>query len=302
MDKKALARLQVRDTLIDLIEARDAFRELLLNDYQLPAWTYQDESSREDPRALSAKISLKLTYDPEQPGQETLKLTGLIGISEETLTLGETLNLAKTDFKEAMQNFRKCFGKGFDMTELSSRELREGLLGNLHIQHIHFVQCYRHLKLFPVAPRRIGFSWASATHGSVRMKATKAIAYLNSNFTPSIGMAEDIAKLEKLPESSDVVIRRPLAPHLRANLTWPDTIKEKRRLDSESRKQWPLQINTPLPLFVHLKQGEPLPEFNRIRPWDPAMKQERLQRSDTRLVPFSNRPGSMLYLPASQEA
>ncbi|MTI12838.1 hypothetical protein [Sansalvadorimonas verongulae] len=297
-DKKAAARAQIRETLISLIQARDTFKSALLADHQLPAWVYQDSSQPTDPRTLAAQTSLKLTYDPDQPGQETLKLTGLIGISATTLALGEALNESKTDFKEAIQNFRRCFGKGFDMTELSSKDLRESVLGNLHIQHIHFVQSYRQLKLFPVAPRRVGFSWASATHGSVRMDATKAIAYLHSNFTSSLGIAEDITHLEKLSPSAPVVIRRPLAPHLRANLTWPDAIQDQRKLIKENRKRWPGQINTPLPLFIQLEKGAPLPEFNKIRPWDPAMRQERLQRSDTRLVPLSNRPGSMVFIPA----
>ena len=297
-DKKSVARAQVGETLMALTKARDTFKNALLADHQLPAWVFQDSPQPEDPRALAAKTSLKLTYDPEQLGQETLKLTGLIGISAPTLALGEALNESKTDFKAAIQNFRRCFGKGFDMTELSSRDLRESVLGNLHIQHIHFVQCYRQLKLFPVAPRRVGFSWASATHGSVRMDATKAIAYLHSNFTSSLGIAEDITHLEKLSPSYPVIIRRPLAPHLRANLTWPDAIQDQRKLSKESRRQWPGQINTPLPLFIQLDKGALLPEFNKIRPWKPDMRQERLQRSDTRLVPLSNRPGSMVFIPA----
>ena len=183
------------------------------------------------------------------------------------------------------------------MTESGSRELREGLLGKLNIEHLHFVQCYRHIKLFPIAPARVGFSWAMATHGSIRLSRNKAIAHLNSNFTPSIGVSEDIGILEKLPESSEVVIRRALAPHLRANLTWPDHIKAMRTIDPEIKKQYPGQINAPLPLFIQLDPGKTLPDFNQIKSWHPDMRQARLKRSDARLIPLSNRPGCLIFLP-----
>ena len=297
MSDKTAARIQIRDTLVNLIDIRNRFREALLEDHQLPAWIHQEDDHKDDARRLAASTSLRLTYNPEQQAQATDKLIGLVGISAQTLDLGEQLNLSKQAFKAAMQEYRKLFGISFEMTELSSKELRESLLGNMNIQHLHFVQCYRQLKLFQTAPKRVGFSWAAGTHGSVRLTAKKAIDHLRNKFTPSLGLAEDIRLLEQLPDSAEVVIRRPLAPHLRANLTWPDEIKEKRKLDSEARKQWPGQINTPLPLFIRLEPGESLPEFNRIRPWTPEMKQERLKRSDTRLTPLSNRPGSLLFRP-----
>ena len=299
MDKKFLARIDIRDSLIALIEARDQFREVLLADHLLPAWVMEDgaEESDLDARRRAADISLKLTYAPDQPGQETQKLTGLVGISSETLALGEQLNQSKEAFKAAMQNYRKLFGTSFAMTDLSSKELRDTLLGNMHIQHIHFVQCYRQLKLFPVAPDRVGFSWATGTHGSVRLSALQAIEHLRSKFTPSQGLAEDIRLLEGMTEAAEVVIRRPLAPHLRANLTWSEEIKALKKKDPEQGKQWPGQINTPLPLYICLEPDGVLPDFNHIKPWSPESRQERLKRNDTRLMPLSNRPGSMLFRP-----
>ncbi len=299
MENKTVARIQTRDSLITLIHSRDRFREALLSDHQLPAWITEEceEETDSDARRTAADISLRLTYTPEQPGQETRKLTGLIGISKETLELGAILNQSKQQFKETVQNYRKMFGSSFEMTDLSSKDLRETVLGNMNIQHIHFVQCYRQLKLFPTAPRRVGFSWASGTHGSVRLPVGKAIEHLRSKFTPSVGLAEDIRLLEKMPMAAEVVIRRPLVPHLRANLTWPDEIRALKKADPEKGKQWPGQINTPLPLFIYSEPGAELPEFNRIRPWNPDNRQDRLKRSDTRLVPLSHRPGSMLYRP-----
>ncbi len=295
MSKKTVARIAVRETLITLTEAKDQFREALLADHQLPAWVNEEAINKANARNLVAQSSLRLTYEPEQQGQETLRLTGLIGISQGTLALGEQLNLAKSEFKDAIKIYRQCFGTGFDMTQLSSQDLREGLLGNLQLQHLHFIQCYRHLKLFPVAPARVGFSWATGTHGSVRLTAHKAIEHLRRNFTDSQALLEDIRLLEQIPETTAVAIKRPLAPHLRANLTWPDSIQQQRKVDTVAKKRFPGQINTPLPLFIQLEAGQPLPEFNAVRPWNPDMKQARLKRRDVRLKPLSPRPDSVVF-------
>ncbi|CAM3864156.1 DNA replication terminus site-binding protein [Parendozoicomonas haliclonae] len=305
MDNQTAARIQIRDQLIALISAKDHFREALLADQSLPIWLMEEHcddggggdghTRNADLRRHVADICLRLTYAPDQPGQETQKLTGLVGISASTLKLGEDLNTSKLLFKESIQAYRKQFGSSFEMTDLSSRELRETILGRMNIQHIHFVQCYRQLKLFPIPPKRVGFSWANATHGSVRLTATKAIDHLRSKYTPGQGLFEDIQILQNLPENQEVVIKRPLVPHLRANLTWPEEIKRLRANNPEIRKDWPGQVNAPLPLFMQLEEGEELPAFNQIKPRDPDNKPERQQRNDRRLVPLSNRPGSLIF-------
>ena len=291
MNNKTATRIQIRDFLIALIEARGQFRASLLADQNLPLWIMArppeqaDQPDNSSARREVADICLSLTYAHDQPGQETRKLAGLVGISATTMAHGEHLNRCKQQFKESIQLYRQLFGTGFEMTDLSSRELRETILGKMQIQHIHFVQCYRQLKLFAIAPKRVGFSWAAGTHGSVRLKVAKAIEHLRSNFTLGRGVLEDIRLLETLPFDSEVVIKRPLVPHLRANLTWPDPIKALRKTDQEQRKQWPGQVNAPLPLFIQMGTGDPLPEYNRIQPWTPDGKQERLTRCDRQLAP-----------------
>ena len=160
--------------------------------------------------------------------------------------------------------------------EETSDELRENLLGGLKIQHIHFVQSYRQLKLFETPPKRIGFSWAAHHSGSVRLSAEEAIDHLRKKYLASSAIQKDIEILQQMPDSEPVIIKRLLAPHLRANLTWHSDIEALRKTDSAFKKQYPGQINTPLPVFVQLDKGVPLPEFNRIRPFDPSAKQERL--------------------------
>ena len=109
MNKKTIARIDVRETLIALIEARDHFRTALLNEHELPAWCMDEEHSGKGCRELAASASLKLTYEPDQKGQETIKLPGLVGISASTLELGIQLNTCKDAFKNAMKIFRSCF-------------------------------------------------------------------------------------------------------------------------------------------------------------------------------------------------
>ncbi|WP_211829211.1 DNA replication terminus site-binding protein [Kistimonas asteriae] len=300
---KTAARLAVRDTVLSLIDHARLFCDAVTHDSDLPAWIMkQDHQPSVSAREKAAHDATSLTYQDDQQRQQTVKLTGLIGISSNTLELGHSFNRSKADFKAAMLYYRQLFGESIKMTDFSSKELRDGLLGHLKIQHLHFVQCYRQVKLFEEAPARIGFSWASGTHGTVRLTAETAIQHLKDKFTPSQVIISDIKQLEQMPKEAVVVIKRPLTPHLRANLSWPDNIETLRRSDKTLRTQYPGQINTPLPVFILLSPGQPLPEFNAIKPWVAGMKQDRLQRRDTCLEKLSDHPGSFLYIPRQKEA
>ena len=295
MSKETAARIAVRDSLIELVSINRQFREEVEQDHLLPAWVMKEMDDSSQDRNLASEITTRLTYQENQSKQETARLPGIVGISAKTLETGLALNIARDNFKEAMKAFRKLFGDSIDTIEETSEELRDSLLGGLKIQHIHFVQSYRQLKLFPEPPERVGFSWAAHHSGSVRLTAEEAVDHLRKKYLASAAIEQDIRILEQMPHSEPVVIKRLLAPHLRANLTWSKDIETIRSTDKERRKEYPAQINTPLPLFVQLQSGQPLPEFNRIKPFDPAARQERLQRSDSRLVRISENPHSRIY-------
>lgn len=295
MSKETAARMAVRDSLIELVDINRQFRENVAKDQSLPAWVMKEEDDQRDDRTLAAEVSTRLTYIDSQNKQETARLPGVVGISEHTYLTGQRLNSAREAFKQAMSDYRKLFGDSIETIEETSDELRDSLLGGLKIQHIHFVQSYRQLKLFETPPKRIGFSWAAHHSGTVRLTAPEAIEHLQKKYMASAAIQQDIQILEQMPSSEPVVIKRLLAPHLRANLTWHKDIEALRKLDKELRKEYPGQINTPLPVFVQLEKGQPLPEHNHIRPFDPNAKQERLPRSDARLVRISENPHSRIY-------
>ena len=298
MSQESAAKIAVRDTLIHLVEINRQFRQAVITDNHLPAWVIPEEdevSTTETDRERAARICTRLTYVSEQNRQETARLPGIVGISSATLQLGQCLNLAKDSFKQAMGDYRKLFGDSIAAIEETSDQLRDSVLGGLQIQHIHFVQSYRQLKLLETPPKRIGFSWAANHSGTVRLSSADAIEHLRKKYMASTAIERDITLLEQLPENEIVVIKRLLAPHLRANLTWPETIAIKRKGCAETRKQFPGQINTPIPVFVQLQDGQPLPAFNAIKPFDPATRQERLRRSDARLVKISENPVSRIY-------
>jgi|GEM_PF-5799080 len=295
MSKETAARIAVRDTLMQLVEQNRLFRESVQADQQLPIWIMSPEEPSDDARQMAAQTATRLTYVEAQNKQETARLTGLVGVSASTLQQGEALNHCREQFKGAIADFRQLFGDDIEAIEHASEDLRDGLLGGLQIKHLHFVQCYRQLKLFAEAPQRVGFSWAACHSGTVRLTAAEAISHFRKKYLASVAINDDIGLLEKMPADEIVVIRRVLAPHLRANITWSKEIKALRQVDPEAKKQYPAQINSPLPLFIQLNPGEPLPEFNRIRPFDPNTRQERLQRSDARLVKISDNPHSRIY-------
>ncbi len=292
--EKTTEKLVIRDTLLALLEANAAFKSSVLNDEPLPAWIINNPDHAHA-RKTGTEITTRLTYDEGQNRQETSKCPGIIAISEQTLQKGLLLNEKKDAFKTAMINYRAAFGHSFSMTKLSSQEIRHTLLGNMKLQHLHFVQTYRHVKLFSTAPLRIGFSWAATHTGSVKLTADKAIEYLKAKFTQSQGLKNDISILEGLPQHMEIIIRRPLSPHLRANLTWSEKIENLRKQNVIYKKMYPGQINTPLPVFICLNKANTLPDFNKIKAFDKAAKQERLLRKDTRLKKLSNRASSFIY-------
>ncbi|MRI34467.1 hypothetical protein EOPP23_15885 [Endozoicomonas sp. OPT23] len=295
MSRRTAATLAVRDELIKLVEVNNQFRDAVLADHTLPVWVMKEMDEAQSDRALAAETACRLTYNEHQNKQETARLPGIVGISEKTLIIGHQLNEARDSFKKAMSDYRKLFGDSIQAIEEASEKLRDGLLGGLKIQHIHFVQSYRQLKLFDTAPKRIGFSWAAHHSGSVRLSASEAIEHLQKKYLASAAIQKDIEVLAQMPKTEPVIIKRLLAPHLRANLTWHKDIETLRKLDKDLKKEYPGQINVPLPVFVKLDKCAPLPEFNRIRPFDPAAKQERLTRSDTKLVRISDNPHSRIY-------
>lgn len=297
MSKETAARIAVRDTLIQLVEQNRQFSQAVQADQHLPIWI-MSEAPEETPdgiRHLAAQTATRLTYVEQQNKQETARLTGLVGVSASTMQLGLALNQCREQFKEAIADFRLLFGDSIEAIEQASDDLRDGVLGGLQVKHLHFVQCYRQLKLFPEAPRRVGFSWAACHSGTVRLTAAEAISHFRKKYLASVAVNDDICLLEQMPADEIVVIRRTLAPHLRANITWSKEIKVLRQVDPVAKKRYPAQINSPLPLFIQLNPGEPLPEFNRIRPFNPGARQDRLQRSDARLVKISDNPHSRIY-------
>ncbi|MDP0587720.1 MAG: hypothetical protein QS748_00300 [Candidatus Endonucleobacter bathymodioli] len=299
MSKETAAKIAVRDSLVNLIAINQTFKEALLADSDLPLWIMKEDlptqQRQQTDRAIVANTSTRLTYLPDQSRQETARLPGLVGISNNTYKLGAALNEARNDFKLAMREYRHLFGDNIESIEQTSEKLRENLLGGLKIQHIHFVQSYRQLKLFESPPKRVGFSWAACHSGSVRLNTTDAIDHLKQKYLASGSIDSDIRVLEKMPTDQVIIIKRVLAPHLRANLTWPKTITDLLIKDPYKKKQYPNQINTPLPLFVKLQPSEPLPEHNQIQPFNPQSKQDRLRRSDARLEKISTNPHSRIY-------
>ncbi|WP_257275631.1 DNA replication terminus site-binding protein, partial [Endozoicomonas sp. SESOKO4] len=265
------------------------------DDQLLPVWVMKLPDEDKNDRALAAETSTRLIYTDQQNKQETARLPGIVGIARDTLQTGIRLNEARENFKQAMTEFRKLYGDSIEAIEETSDEIREKMLGGLQFAHIHFVQSYRQLKLFETPPRRIGFSWAAHHSGSVKLSANEAIDHLRKKYLTSSAIQTDIEMLEAMPASETVIIKRVLSPHLRANLTWAKEIEQLRKADKELRKRYPGQINTPLPVFVQLEKGQPLPEFNRIKPFNPSAKQERLTRSDARLVKISENPHSRIY-------
>lgn len=294
MSKQSAARLAIRDALIQLVDDNSRFNECVKNDHNLPLWLMEENG--EINRDQAADICTRLTYDAGQNQRTTERLTGIIGISEPTLHAGRALNVSRMQFKVTVGEFRQLFGDDVKAIEHASEDLREGLLGGLKVANLHFLQCYRQLKLFETRPERIGFSWAATHSGTVKLTAAQAIDHFRTKYMSSVAIDQDIVTLEQLPAERIVVIKRELAPHLRANIRWPKPIELTRLEDDAVKQQHPKQVNSPLPIFILLKPGQLLPLFNPIKPLDWATKPPRARRSDSTLVKLNDDPFSRIFV------
>ncbi|WP_422452242.1 hypothetical protein [Endozoicomonas sp. ALC066] len=211
----------------------------------------------------------------------TTKLYGVCAISTETGLAGNRLLNAKADFKRAMTDYRKLFGSNnIKNIAVTSSELRDGLFGGLKIQDINFVQCYRQPKLLIRTPKKIGFTWASASHGVVSLTVSGAVEHLQSKYLHSQAIIDDIEALHMMRKSEKVAVKRTLSPHLRANIFWPDDVKEELQTDQTLKSQFMGMLNTPLPIFIIMQEPGLLPEIKHPRS---VSKKPVVRKADSKL-------------------
>jgi len=242
--------------------------KLLLNDQNLPGWIYQNDKL--SPLKLRQKlfdITNQIEYYDAQDPKETVIYPGIIGASLDTIEQINIINNSKSEFKEAIQNLKKLkikntdpvlmaeFNKIFNVVEKDDKNKRalntQKTLKRNGLARLNLKQCYRTIKVLPIKPRSISWTWAN-TKAITKISKSDAILKLQQKGN-DYGIMQQIQKVECLKDSDKLAIVQNLAPNLRANIVYPENYD----LDIPSRQM----IKGHMPIFYPEIPNNELPYY-----------------------------------------
>ncbi|ROS04662.1 hypothetical protein EDC56_0175 [Sinobacterium caligoides] len=210
-------------------------------------------------------------YDGDGDGRRTKNYHGLILASPETANLARSLNVAKQQFQQLVQQLQKTDRQAWllNYPRLLPSNKRNSLK-SVSLARLHLKQCYRQIPVLDSCPEKIGFSWYCSGKSIQRVSKNEAIKKL-----AKLGQAKHIQiqqqRLAALPDNEDIAIVQPQAPCIRANIVYNSNGKITRKA-----------CNSALP-FLIVSDDNSLPLFNQIER-QPPNKKTRLQRSDTKIA------------------
>jgi hypothetical protein len=260
-----------------LLAQLDAFSTAVRRDAALPAWVSRTEAEvagNLDMRLKAIQIYRALWYQDSQDGRETLTCPGIIGASSDTLAAAHACNAARDAFKTAVLAL-KVLGRTEAIAAMADLHRRQDLVASamrrMGAARLNLKQAYRHVPLLEERPLKIGFTWSR--RGRVIQRTTVAAA--RRLLEQRVETPQVLLELKRLAEigGDEMLARvRGVCPHLRANIVFADWggYGVRRRL-----------MQTPLPILIPLREGEPLPEFVPVAPEPPV--NPRLRRADVRI-------------------
>ena len=263
--------------------------KLLVNDQNLPGWIYQNDKL--SPLKLRQKlfdITNQIEYYDSQDPKETVIYPGIIGSSLDTIEQIHTINNCKIEFKEAIQNLKKLkikntdpvlteeFDKIFSLSETDEKNKREintkKTLKRNGLARLNLKQCYRTIKVLPIKPKSISWTWAN-TKAITKISKNEAILKLQQKGN-DYGILQQIQKVECLKDSEKLAIVQNLAPNLRANVVYP----ENNDLNIPSRQM----IKGHMPIFYPEAPNNELPYYKPPKSKEEISFREN-KRADSKL-------------------
>lgn len=268
----------LNETLLRLSEA-------VLKEPMLCAWTQETGLDRAFHLTRSARektifLLQQLHYLNHQAPRDILVCPGFIGASSDTLILAQTVNDAKERFKQSMLALKEAkipecrflFTDRQQKTYFEKKNLNTLLLKNLGLSRLHLKQCYRTIPILPYPPSKISWTWAH-TRAIKKISIAKARILLEQK-GQDIGIQLQLQKLNRLSEKEPLAIVQELAPHLRANIVFPEQAPLSR-----------LMIKGPLPIFYPCDPHTQTPQFKA--PMKKTQKNDkRIIRSDVKIDPI----------------
>lgn len=261
----------ITELCIDVI---NSFKELKTNleiarehicllDKDLPAWFQPPEKLPIQPHSTTRQQACTLLgqleyLDLQQP-REILVGAGIIAASQPTITAIQALNEAKNNFKQAMLKLRAAkIATSHDLlTDNFEKLLMERVpdlkaaMSRMGLARLHLKQCYRKIPFFLHRPNKISWTWANTR--SIKKITVAEAEQLLLKHSRDAGIERQIKLLQGIDSHEKLAIIQDLAPHLRANLVFPDSDGIKR-----------IMVKGPVPIFYLQTHNEPLPDFTPV--------------------------------------
>lgn len=281
----------ITELCIDVINSFNSLKESLelacnciaIHDKSLPGW-FQEPAAMNLPmhfntREKACALLRQLEYLDQQQPREILVGAGLFAASASTLEALTALNTAKNNFKRAVLKLKaaKIATQDDYLTATFEKLLPQRdpslatSLSRMGMARIHLKQCYRRVPFFLTRPSKVAWTWANTR--SIKKITVQTAAELLHKQIHDAGLEQQIRSLQGLDQNEPLAIIQELAPHLRANIVFPDPAGNKR-----------LMVKGPVPLFYLYDEELPLPEFT-----PPGMKKgkdkDRVIRKDVKINP-----------------
>lgn len=203
-------------------------------------------------------------------------LSGLLCCSKETISAAETFNQKKALFKQQIIKIRDNGNNNKGKISLLIEQIMSEAgrrnkplveaLEAIRISRLDLTRCYTQLRVLPDNLDAVSWTWAQSHTESQQVTRNEAVELAKSLINKSIDgqMKYEFAmnKLALLPESECLAYKRTKNKQLRANISWLEDDKLKRKAVTVSG--------------VLLYESTSLP---RLR-WPDESKQTRLQRLD----------------------
>lgn len=211
--------IQIHTLISTLQDQQQTLDQALANDTG-PVWIPDGEGARHDRHAARQALTQLFHND-----NLVLPPTGLIGLPDGAESLVEDINATKDALRQEVKSLRQAAGRKktsiMFLMAGANEHVRDPAISqalqSLNSQRINLLWVYRQLAILPRNLDSISWSWAHTR--AIRKTHREEAIMLADKLSDA---ARDIAidKLMALPAGTPLAHVKPVAPHLRANLTF----------------------------------------------------------------------------------
>lgn len=273
-----VAAENVRIALKDLWRATDVLALAVAEPVEWPAMVCRHEYGERpvpaqgpNARRAAAMAFRSVDFHDEQNEKRVVRYAGAVAASPQALKAAREVNLAKAAFGDAVRCYRNLTSR----RERDSQQVRN-LLIRFGAARLSLVQAYRTVPVLDSLPTRIGYCWAMGTNQVNVLGRDAAFDRINDEHA-SAAVKQRMKEAVSRTHPDHLRLVEPVAPHIRANVTW---------LDGQQRRA--RSVHAPLPLLYPFHAGQAAPIIvgsDRPEP-DPRTREPRQRRSDARMKPI----------------